>query len=103
MKTIDIYLFSFARLNLCFLSKELDCSMSRQIKSALIMSDKLIKNNYANIIIAEKYKNKLSQPILLEIELTNRFNFIRLEQWILLLILITICLSFIAFACAWIV
>lgn len=77
--------------------------MCPKTKSALIMSNKLIEKKYLSIIIAEKYQNKLSQPIIYKVELTNRFEFVKLAQWILLIVLNAICFCFIVFACIWVV
>ena len=63
---------------------------------------KLVKSNYSQSIATEEYQLDLSRTIIEQtIKSTNRFSFIALNQWILLLILNSICLGFIVFVCFW--
>ena len=63
-----------------------------------------ISQNHPKILSSKQrqtnfYQKKLTSNI---IRSTNRFDFITLSQWIILLVSNIICLSFLLFACLWI-
>ncbi len=64
------------------------------------MPNKLITPDCSDLIAADKPKANFSEKILEQvIKLTNRFNFINSGQWIMILIMHTICFLFMIFAC----
>jgi len=67
------------------------------------MSNNLIKSNSSNSIAVDQPKNNFLEKILEQVtQSINRFNFINSRQWILILIMNTICILFMISACIWV-
>lgn len=70
-------------------------------KQILIISNDSINSNTVN---SKKNKFSLAQTLLTQIIISlDRFNYVSLGQWIILVLLNAICLSFLIFACFYVV
>ncbi len=68
-----------------------------------MIQNKSLKANYSQTIAAKQYKIGISQKIVNKtVKSVSQFSFIDSSQWILLLLLNTVCFIFIIRACAWI-
>jgi|GEM_PF-3692103 len=68
-----------------------------------MIPNKSLKTNCSELVTAPEYQLNIA-PVVINttVKSTSSFSFINVNQWILLLLLNSICLSFIAFACLWI-
>ena len=74
-----------------------------QILIFLMVQNKSLSASYSKSI-AVNIETDLSQEIVSKtVRSASKFAFINLSQWLLLLLLNGICLSFVIFSCAWIV
>lgn len=72
-------------------------------KQVLIISNNSAEANSLNLFSGHKNRLDLSQQLANKIiRSIDKFSFITLNQWIVLLMLNVICLGFISFACSWI-
>ncbi len=72
-------------------------------KQVLIISNDSVEANSLNLFPDHKNRLDLAQQLANNIiHSVDKFNFITLNQWIVLLMLNIICLGFISFACSWI-
>ena len=72
-------------------------------KQVLIISNDSVKTYSLNLFSGHENRLNLSQQLAEKTTRSiNKFSFITLRQWIVLLILNIICLGFISFACSWI-